>query len=71
MSGLALIEEPKIEEVPRFFKFEKQHFTSQHPSYANLNYDPFPDKKYDDIVRTEIVGRDLVIRAKLKGPVVL
>lgn len=35
---------------------------------ANLTYDPFPNAKNDDVVRTEIIARELVLHAKLKGP---
>jgi hypothetical protein len=67
MSELTHLKKPEIEEVPRFFDFQKRHFTSPSPQMANLNYDPFPDAKDDDIVRTEIIARDFVLRAKLKG----
>lgn len=67
MSELTHLKKPEIEEVPRFFDFQKRHFTSQFPKMADLNYDPFPDAKDDEIVRTEIIARDFVLRAKLKG----
>jgi hypothetical protein len=68
MSELTHLKKPEIEEVPRFFDFKKRDFTKPFPPMANLNYDPFPNAKDDDTVRTEIIARDLVLRAKLKGP---
>jgi hypothetical protein len=67
MSELTHLKKPEIEEVPRFFDFKKRDFTKPFPQMADLNYDPFPDAKDDDIVRTEIIARDFVLRAKLKG----
>lgn len=67
MSELTHLKKPEIEEVPRFFDFKKRDFTKPFPQMENLNYDPFPNSKDDDIVRSEIIARDLVLRAKLKG----
>ncbi len=60
--------EARTEEVPEFFKFTKQLIMNPCPGMANLTYDPFPNAKPDDVVRTEIVARKLILRAKLKGP---
>ena len=58
-----------IEECPHYFDFRKQDFTGPHPTMANLDYDPFPEKGANDVVRTEIVARKLVLHATLKGDV--
>jgi len=67
MSDLNFLEKPEIEEAARLHDFKKRDFTKPFPQMADLNYDPFPDAKDDDIVRTEIIARDFVLRAKLKG----
>ena len=36
---------------------------------TNLNYDPFPNAKNDDIVDRALIGRELVLYAKLRAPV--
>jgi hypothetical protein len=58
----------RTEEVPHYFDFKKSDIMGHHPTMANLNYDPFPNAKNDDTVRTEIIARKLVLRAKLKAP---
>lgn len=37
---------------------------------ANLEYDPFPDKQPNDVVRTEIICQQLFLKATLEGDVV-
>jgi hypothetical protein len=59
--------EAKTEERPFYYEFKKSDFVNFNPTMANLNYDPFPDKDLDDIVRREILCREVVLRAKLKG----
>jgi len=56
-----------IEEVPHFFEFTKNDFVADCPGMANLDYDPFPDKKPQDVVRKEIIARKLLLHATLKG----
>jgi len=60
-----------IEEVPHFFDFTKNDFMGECPGMAKLDFDPFPGKAPEDVVRTEIVARKLVLRAQLKGNGVL
>ncbi len=62
------IVEARVEERPHYFDFVKNDITGHHPSMANLTYDPFPDAKGGDVVRTEIIGRKLVLHAKIEGP---
>lgn len=57
----------ETEERPRYFNFTKQMFLGWHPTMPNLNYDPFPDAEMDDIVRTEIIGRELFLEATIQG----
>src|SRR6266496_3755509 len=56
------------EEVPHYFDFRKADIMGRHPTMANLNYDPFPNAKNNDIVRTEVIARKLLLRANLKAP---
>ena len=51
-----------------YFDFTKNDIVGYHPTMANLNYDPFPTAKNDEVVRREIIGRELVLFAKIKGP---
>jgi len=39
-----------------------------HPHYPQLKYDPFPNAQPEDVVRTEIIGRKLILTAQLRGP---
>ena len=59
--------EARVEERPHYFEFLKSDITGFHPSMANLHYDPFPNAKSGDVVRTEIIGRKLILKAKIKG----
>lgn len=65
--GISIIS-AKTEERPRYFEFKKSHFIGAHPTMATLDYDPFPEAKSGDVVRREIIGRELVLVAKLKAP---
>jgi hypothetical protein len=58
--------EAKTEECPFFFEFKKHEIVGHHPTMAILNYDPFPNAAMDDVVRTEIICTELVLRAKVK-----
>jgi hypothetical protein len=59
----------RIEEVPEFHEFTKADFIGDYPGITPLDYDPFPEKKPNDVVRREIIAQKLVLRAKLKGDV--
>ena len=59
--------EARTEERPFFYEFKKWEVVGQHPTMANLNYDPFPDKQSEDVVRREILCTELVLYAKLQG----
>ncbi|HEX3889206.1 MAG TPA: hypothetical protein VHX90_00020 [Verrucomicrobiae bacterium] len=58
--------EPKTEERPHYYEFKKCEIMADHPTMAKLNYDPFPDAKMEDVVRTEIISRELILTAKLE-----
>jgi hypothetical protein len=58
-----------IDEVPHFFEFTKNDFVADCPGMENLDYDPFPDKKPEDVARREIIAQKLVLHATLKGDV--
>jgi hypothetical protein len=63
----------KTEEKPHYFNITKGHIVGAqiggpHPGYPELKYDPFPNAQVDDIVRTEIIGRKLILTAQLRGP---
>ena len=58
--------EATTEERPYFFDFKKSEIMGAHPSWAKLTYDPFPDASMDDVVRTEIISRELILKAKLE-----
>jgi hypothetical protein len=60
------IGEPTLEEQPYFFEFKKYEIVGDHPTWPKLTYDPFPDANMEDVVRREIIGRQLIFRAKLK-----
>jgi hypothetical protein len=66
-SGITVIES-RIQEQPIRFQFRKQDVMGMHPTMANLDYDPFPDAGPNDVVREEIIGRQLVLHAKCRGP---
>ena len=59
----------RIEEAPEFHEFTKADFIGDYPGMAELDYDPFPEKKPNDVVRREIIAQKLVLHAKLKGDV--
>ena len=57
------------EERPHYVEFTKGDFVGFNPTMVNLDYDPFPTNNLNDVVRTEIIARELVLHAKLKGDV--
>jgi len=59
----------KTEQRPYYHDFIKNDFMGHCPTMASLDYDPFPDKKLDEVVRTEIICQQLVLNAKLEGEV--
>jgi hypothetical protein len=59
----------KTEARPRFVKFKKRDIVSPSHTMANLTYDPYPKAGMDDTVRTEIIGRELFLVAKIKGEI--
>jgi hypothetical protein len=59
----------KIEERDRVFEVQKHDIIGFHPSMVNLDYDPFPSAQFDEVVARVPMGRELVLYAKLKGPV--
>ncbi|MDB6108305.1 MAG: hypothetical protein JWR69_55 [Pedosphaera sp.] len=63
----AVIVSARTEERPFLHAFTKNDIVGSCPTMANLNYDPFPDNKPDDIVRRELIGRELLLHATLKG----
>jgi hypothetical protein len=65
MDGISILE-AKTEERPYFFEFKKWQIMGDHPTWAKLTYDPYPNAKPEDVVRREIIGRELVLTAKLK-----
>ena len=67
LNGVTMLE-AKTEERPVYFDFPKSDFTSRHDKMSNLTYDPFPDSKSTDVVRREIIGRQVILVAKLKAP---
>jgi hypothetical protein len=66
VDDIEFIGEPTMEERPYFFEFKKCELVGHHPMWPKLTYDPFPDAGMDDVVRREIIGRELIFRAKLK-----
>ena len=63
----------KTEEQPHYFSFTKAQIVGipgmlPHPQYPELKYDPFPNAQPEDVVRTEIIGRKIILTAQLKGP---
>jgi hypothetical protein len=65
MQGISIIE-AKTEERPYFFDFKKYEIMGDHPTWAKVTYDPYPDSSMEDVVRSEIISRELVLTAKLK-----
>ena len=66
MSQISVISK-QVEEAPHYFDFTKNEFMADCPGMAKLPSDPFPNKKPEDVVRSEIVARKLVLHATLKG----
>ena len=66
MGKIEYIDEPTLEEQPYFFEFKKYEIVGEHPTWPKLTYDPFPDAGMHDVVRREIIGRQMIFRAKLK-----
>jgi hypothetical protein len=62
----AKIIKAQTEERPYFFDFKKYEVVGPHPTMDNLTYDPFPNAKMDDVVRSEILGRELMLYATLE-----
>jgi hypothetical protein len=60
------ISEPKLEEQPYFFEFKKYMVVGEHPTWPRLTYDPFPNAGMEDVVRREIIGRQIIFRAKME-----
>jgi hypothetical protein len=58
----------KTEERDRYFDVRKNAIVGFHPQWENLDFDPFPDAQYDDVVHRAFMGRELVLYAKLKAP---
>jgi hypothetical protein len=65
MKGISILE-AETEEIPFYFEFKKWQIMGDHPTWAKLTYDPYPKASMEDVVRREIIGRELVLRAKLK-----
>jgi hypothetical protein len=65
MEGISILE-AKTEERPYFYEFPKYMIMGDHPTWAILTYDPYPNAGMNDVVRREILGRELVLTAKLK-----
>jgi len=57
------------EERDREFEVQKHDLVGFHPSMVNLDYDPFPRAGLDEVVARAPMGRELILHAKLKGPV--
>jgi hypothetical protein len=68
MANIEVISE-RTEERPFYHEFTKNDIVGFCPTMANLDYDPFPNNKLDDVVRKEIISRELLWYAKLKGDV--
>ncbi|MGA2178685.1 MAG: hypothetical protein ABSH15_03780 [Verrucomicrobiota bacterium] len=58
--------EAEMKEQPYFYEFKKSEIVRPHPTMANLTYDPYPGANMEDVVRKEIIGRELILRAKVK-----
>jgi hypothetical protein len=65
MQGISIIE-AKTEERPYFFDFKKYEIMGDHPTWAKLTYDPYPDASMEDVVRTEIISTEKILTAKLE-----
>ena len=66
MDAIKYISEPKLEEQPYFFEVKKYMVVGEHPTWPRLTYDPFPDADMEDVVRREIIGRQIIFRAKME-----
>lgn len=58
----------KTEERDRYFDVLKNDIVGFHPQWENLDFDPFPDAQYNDVIHRAFMGRELVLYAKLKAP---
>jgi hypothetical protein len=65
MQGISILE-ATTEERPYFFDFKKHQVMGDHPTWAKLTYDPFPNASMEDVVRTEIISTELILTAKLE-----
>jgi len=65
MQGFSILE-ATTEERPYFFDFKKNQIMGDHPTWAKLTYDPFPNASMEDVVRTEIISTELILTAKLE-----
>ena len=61
--------EAKTRERPRYHDFKKADIMGHASTMDNLTYDPFPNAKNEDVVRREIIARELVLFAKFEGPI--
>ncbi len=57
----------KVTECPILFDFKKQDIVGDLAGMPKVETDPFPDKGLDEVVRTEIIGHKLVLKATIKG----
>jgi hypothetical protein len=57
----------RTEERPIHFDFTKNDFLGHSPPMVKLAYDPFPRASWDEVVRREIIGRELFVTAVLKA----
>src|SRR5664280_79445 len=56
-----------IQERPITVAFTKNDLMTPLAGQISFGPDPFPDRRGDEIVRTEIVGREIVLSATLEG----
>ena len=56
-----------IQERPLTVSFTKDDLMTPLAGQISFGPDPFPDRRGNEIVRTEIVGRELVLSATLEG----
>ncbi len=58
----------ETEERDRYFEVRKNDIMGFHSEMINLDFDPFPNAKNDEIVCRAFMGRELVLYAKLEAP---
>lgn len=58
----------RTEERDRYFDIRKSDVLGFYPQMHNLDHDPFPEARNDEVVRRVFMGKELVLFAKLKGP---